>query len=177
LLVLRVSTEKAARPADIRKILETIQDDFSRFSQMLLSLNDPDDSAKQSAVSLLHAAAPDNDWARFDFDLFALRERIEEIITAADHVLTELPIDRGGPLGDIALETLITRLAGTFRAITGKRPTITNDNYAAAPESIYRGSFYDLVKAALDGISPNHGKSNQGLGKTIQRSLSLTKIG
>ena len=155
------------------KHLKNTYDDTARLSDTLRSLHDLNNVSKQSALTLLHVAAPDNDWAGFDVDLGNLIERIEELEKAANNAIAALPEDRGGAPSDIALKTLITRLGGIYGAITGKAPTITYDDYAE--EDAYVGPFYDFAKAVLDGIAPDRNKSNQGLGKFIQRSLNRMK--
>ena len=166
-LALLASWAEAPRPAGVRKRLEEVHSDAVRMMKTIHALHDADASDKttrQAAVALLHAAAPGNDWAALDDDLYEFSERLATLGKAANDAISNLPADRGGNPGDFPLETLVSRLVPIFTDITGQQPTITYDDM----RETYGGPFLIFVEAFLNPVAPYYQKSNLALGKSVQ---------
>jgi hypothetical protein len=173
-LALVASWKNAPRPGAIRKHLEKVQSGAVRLMKTLHALHDAgvsDRAARQASMTLLHGAAPDNDWAEIDFDLMKLSGRLANVAKAAKKVIACLPEGRGGPPGDLPLDVLVPRIGAIFCDITGKRPTVTTDPYAATDDE-FKGQFLDFLKAFLMPLDPYYPRKGHALGVAVKRILS-----
>ena len=91
--------------------------------------------------------------------------RLSDVVDAAIHAL---PNSSGGASKDTTLEELVATLAVCYWNETGKKPTVSWN----PTKHRYGGSFLNFVRASCQAFAPAYiTKSNQALGKSIQRTL------
>ena len=174
-LLVHASWNGAPRSGKIRTQLEKVKSDTIRLMKTIHDLHDnnkPDKKIRETTIALLLSAAPDSDWASYDFDLMKFSGEVAALGKAAQYAISNLPNDPGGTPADEPLEFLIPRMATIFTNITSKQPAVTYDNYKNEP---YSGDFIHFLDAFLAPLDANYQKSNQGLGKKAQRVLELLK--
>lgn len=108
-----------------------------------------------------------------EIDFIQLQQDLENFHDYTRKSLRELPIDKGGrPSTNEPLEIYINKLAELYEDITGKRPTLTGNQYNVTKP--YGGRFFNFVEFCLDHIeSPPD--SNQSLGSAIRLVLKRLK--
>jgi hypothetical protein len=150
------------RPAQVRKWLSQVRRDAQR---LLDNFELPEE---------LKGA----DWQRF----LVLRQMPEAISERLPSILTSLirdterrlertPRDKGGSPDDGFTGNAIYDLATLFSTTTGRRPTVTYDNYGREPR--YGGEFFQFVDVTLRRLAPRFSKNNQALGMMIKRVLPM----
>ena len=165
--------ELAPRPKEVRDWLKKVQTRAQKLVETLHALHEenvPDRPAREATIEWLRGGElPGMDWGVTLHDLMKLEMQVGALFNAAVYAQDHMLKDKGGESGDKALEDLVKTLAGFFTKVTGKRPTISYDNYSEK----YTGRFFNLVESFLapfEGYS--YSRSHLGLGKFIQRTLS-----
>lgn len=164
----------APRPKEIRDWLKKIQTRAQKLVETLHALNEenvPDRPAREAAIEWLRGGEPpEMDWGVTLSDLLNLEMQVGALFNAAVDAQARMLKDKGGDSGDMPLENLVKSLVGFFTEVTsGERPTISYDNYRQK----YTGRFFNLVESFLAPSEDySYSRSNWGLGKFIQRTLS-----
>ena len=97
-----------------------------------------------------------------------------ELVEQANETLDVMPPDKGGRPADVEFKMLIRTLAIFYKDETGKKPSVTWDE---PREQRYSGAFFDFVEACCRAFAPRHAtKTNQALGKAIQRALKKLPV-
>ena len=103
-----------------------------------------------------------------------LVQHLHELVEQANETLDVMPPDKGGRPPDVELQMLIRTLAIFYKDETGKKPSVTWDE---PREQRYSGAFFDFVEACCRAFAPRHAtKTNQALGKAIQRALKRLPV-
>ncbi len=95
---------------------------------------------------------------------------VSALATGSRAALKTLPVGKGGPPDDTYLDELISVLALIYAQETGKKATVTWDDY----DTKYKGRFLGFVEACLPPLAPKYAqKTNSALGKAIQRAPKI----
>ena len=104
-------------------------------------------------------------------DREVLQRALKEFANKGEIYLRSLPPDRGGRPPNLILPQLIHTLATTYKIITNENPISTYDwRY---PDYPYSSAFFNFVEIIILEFAPNLYKSDQSLGKAIQRTLKI----
>ena len=108
-----------------------------------------------------------------EIEAFAV-SAVAHLAAASEAAKKSLGKSKGGAPKDTDLDELICNLAIIYRDQTGKKASVYWDNHKVR----YRGVFFDLVADCVSVFAPKFAtRSNQGLGKAIQRALKKLPAG
>ena len=177
---LKKAFEKEKRPAEVKKELreikkaaEKLSDIFKKSSTVTKMFVNNYDTIYSNQAYIKHGCYIPYLWATGQ-DMYPspLILHLDKIINFCARDLSTIPADKGGVKKDIILNDLIRNLVCSYKLITGKKPTITWDNYGEC----WGGKFYQFVYAFLKAVGNNSfDLVGQGLGQRIKRVLQGIK--
>ena len=102
---------------------------------------------------------------RLESDLRRLQSVARSAVTTENG--TKKKARTGHPKENCALAFFAQALGDIYHECTSRKPSVTWHEYRQQ----YEGDFFALVEACLEPLGPDHTKSNNALGKAIQRAL------